>query len=182
MTAEEGRHAPGPPPWEERWWFDFAGSGWGGYVRLAFRPWEGVAWYWAAVAGADRSLVALRAHDVPIPSRGTDIRGQGVWSAVICETPMEHWSVGLESFGAVFEDPTEAAGEERGDVVPFGLELEWTSSASSVAAPDGYGQWCDVFGEVLIGESRPGVSVVNALCRSADGWGWRSLWTSPGTL
>jgi hypothetical protein len=138
-------------------------------VRLAFRPWERTAWYWAAVVGPAQPLLAVRAHDVAIPSRGTEIRARGVWSALICETPMEHWSVGLESFGAVFADPWEAAGAERGDVVPFGLDLEWEGSGA-VALEAGYGQWCSVHGDVLIGD----------VAIAVDASGWRAHeWGAP---
>jgi hypothetical protein len=172
VATIERRHAPGEAPWEERWWFDFAApdGSVGGYVRLALRPWEGVAWYWAAVVGAGRPLVALRAHDVRIPATGTEIRASGVWSALTCESPMEHWSVGLESFGASFTDPLRAWGDERGDVVPFGLDLEWESSRAALEIEEGYGQWCAVHGDVLIGDERVDI----------DGSGWRDhTWGPP---
>jgi hypothetical protein len=144
------RHAPSPGPWEERWWFDFttpAPDPWGGYVRLAYRPFENTAWYWAAVVGAlDMPLVARRTHDLPIPARGTEVRGDGLWAALTAETPGEHWSVGLECFGVAYDDPAEAARSERGDVVPLGLDLEWEAT--------GFDQWCTVHGDVLIGDHR----------------------------
>lgn len=101
-------------------------------------------------------LVALRADDVAIPARGTEIRADGVWACLTCEEPLVHWSVGLESFAVAYDDPLEGWRSERGDVVPFGFDLEWTASAPAVHTPpgDGYGQWCDVEGEVLIGDQR----------------------------
>jgi hypothetical protein len=161
-ARHERRHVPpgDRADWQERWWLDFAGSAGSpaGYVRLSYHPAEGVAWFWAAVVVEGRPLVAVRAHDVRIPRLGTEIRTDGVWASLTCESPLEHWSVGLESFGAAFEDPLEAWGGERGDVVPFGLELEWESvePALPASAPgaSGYGQWCAVHGDVLIGEER----------------------------
>jgi len=139
---------------------DFAGpaDSTAGYVRLSYHPADGVAWFWAAVVTEDRPLIAVRAHDVRIPRLGTEIRTDGVWASLICETALEHWSVGLECFGAAFEDPLEAWGGERGDVVPFGLDLEWEGEeparSASTLGGAGYGQWCGVHGEVLIGEDR----------------------------
>ena len=256
MLADERRHPPAGRTWEERWWFDFVAlpevspeasprRPWGGYVRLAFR-WEHdrqVAWYWAAMVGTEHGLVAVRADDLRVPARGTEVRGDGVWAALTCETPGDHWSLGLECFGAAFEDDLEAWGAERGDVVPFGLDLEWEATGPIVAyANHGYDQWCEVHGEVLIGDDRlpvaglgsrehawgapqtppsfraaiagrpvahressasvawtpfperaavddlevrpvqvspvavPDARVVNALCRSEDGFGWVSWW------
>jgi hypothetical protein len=123
-------------------------------VRLAYRQPDAVAWFWAAVVGAEQVLVALRAHDIPIPVRGTEIRSDGVWAALICETAGEHWSVGLESFAVALDDPLEAWRGERGDVVPFGLDLEWEAADAPTATADGYDQWCTVHGEVLIGDDR----------------------------
>jgi len=151
-AADERRHPAG----DESWWFDFAAAdgSLGGYLRLAYRPVDRVAWCWAAVVGEDRPLVSLRAHDVRIPARGMEVRADGVWASLACETPMEHWSVGLESFGAAMDDPLEAWGEERGDVVPFGLDLEWEATEPAVGGAGRYGQWCTVHGEVLIGDER----------------------------
>jgi hypothetical protein len=93
-----------------------------------------VAWWSAGFVGAGWPLVAVRADDVRIPARGTEIRTDGLWASVTRRTVM------MEAFGAVFEDPMEAWGEERGDIVPFGYDLEWD---------DG-----EVHGEVLIGDAR----------------------------
>lgn len=161
-AADEYRHVPGPGEWEERYWFDVATCDLGVYARLALRPFEGVAWWWAALVRPGESLVAVRAHDVRIPAAGTEIRTDGIWACVTCETPLEHWSVGLEAFGAAFDDPMEAWGSERGDLVPFGLDLEWEAIGSPGETDDGYDQECEVHGEVLLGTERIDVA--------AHGW------------
>lgn len=119
-------------------WFEFASRPdepvYGGYASLEFRPDERVAWWSAAFVGAGWPLVAVRAHDVQIPARGSDLRTDGLWASVTDRT------VAMEAFGAVLEDPAEAWGEERGDIVPFGFDLEWD---------DG-----EVTGEVLLGNQR----------------------------
>jgi hypothetical protein len=133
------------------WWFDF----WaptetaGGYAFLHFRPDENVAWYWAAFTNDAWPLVAVRAHDIRLPKAGRDIRTDALWASITDET------VAMEAFGAVFEDPFEAWGDERGDVVPFGFDLEWDGE--------------EVHGEVLVGEDRIDVAMRGS--RSA-GTGW----------
>ncbi|MEA2971958.1 MAG: hypothetical protein QOG82_416 [Actinomycetota bacterium] len=168
--ADEGRHQPEPGRhWEEAYGFDFAAADGsvGGYVRLGVRPGDGVAWYWAAVVGPDRPLVLVRDHDVPLPrGRSLEVRTSGLWADHTCETPLEHWTVGLEAFGVALDDPREAFGGERGDLCALGMDLEWESAADDVrpAPGGGYEQSCTVHGEVLVGAERLEV----------DGTGWRT--------
>lgn len=160
--GDERRHPPGRgPDWEESWYLDFV-SGDGslaGYVRLALRPGEGTAWFWAAMTGGGPRLVTLRDHEVPPPSGpGLEVRASGLWTELVCETPLDHWSVGLEAFGVAVEDPLEAWGQERGDPWAIGLDVEWEASAPcspwSGAGPAGYAQACAVHGDVLVGDRR----------------------------
>ncbi len=71
------------------------------------------------VAWQGRWLV-LREDDAPPAVDGT-VRTNGLWLSVVCETPGEHWSVVLESFALAVDDPD----DERGDLVPLGLDVEW---------------------------------------------------------
>ncbi len=138
-----------------------------GFVRLALRPNERVAWYWAYLAGRDRDLVVVRDHEVELPSgRALEVRGPGLWAQITCETPLDHWSMGLEASGVGLDDPTESWRGEWGQPVPLGLDLEWeaTASAAPLGEADGYGQPSVVHGEVLLGPATLEV----------DGTGWRS--------
>jgi hypothetical protein len=171
VPADERRH----PGADECWRFDFAtpAGDLAGYARLAYHPGERTAWWWAAFVHSGRPLVAIRAHDVPIPPRGTDVRTDGLWASLHCETPLDHWSVGLECFAAAYDDPEEAGRSERGDVVPFGLDLEWeaTGDPTDRAEGRGYGQWCAVHGEVLVGDDRV---TVDAPGHREHRWGERA--------
>ena len=173
--ADERRHSPGPGAgWEESWYFDFVTTDGhlGGFVRLALRPGEGRAWYWAYVAGRGRAVVAVRDHDVELPrGRALEVRSAGLWAELTCETPLDHWSAGLEAFAVALDDPTEAWRGERGDPVPLGLDMEWEATGGAGAVPGGYAQPSAVSGEVLVGSERIAV----------DGRGWRThLWGVAG--
>jgi hypothetical protein len=88
-------------------------------------------------------VIVVRDDDVPAPRR-TDvlvIRAEGLWAELLCETPGEHWSIGLEAFGVRFDSEAEAATSDRGERVPVGFDLEWET-------PD------RVVGEVLVGRTR----------------------------
>jgi hypothetical protein len=141
-------------------WFDFAtaDASLGGCVRLARDVTGGRAVYWACVVGDGRPLVTVRDDDVPLP-RGTtlEVRTSGLWSAIHTETPGEHWSVGLEAFALSLDDPTDAWGDERGDLVPLGFDLEWEATS-----PGGVVNACLVTGEVLVG--------TEAITIDAFGW------------
>jgi hypothetical protein len=126
------------------------------------------AWWWAGAVGLGPPLVALRVPDAPLPRRGTTVRTDGLWAALECEEPLVHWSVGMECFGVAYDDPWEAARSERGDVVPFGLDLSFVTSSLSWSGDDAYGMWCDVIGEVLLGDSRFSVDTMGA---RAHAWG-----------
>ncbi len=173
VPGDEGRHRldPGQPEWEESWDLEFhtAEAELAGYVRLTLRPGRQVAWFWAALVGRGRPLVTVVDHELRLPAPGSpslDLRAEGLWTSLTCETPLEHWSVGLEAFGVALDDPTEAYRSGRGDRTALGLDLEWetTGGAHHHPHPDGYHLPCQVHGEVLVGPEVLGV----------DGWGGRS--------
>jgi hypothetical protein len=172
--ADERPHRPGTDPdWEESWQFDFVtrDGSLGGFVRLALRPGEGSAWYWAYLAGPHRSVVVVRDHELAVPpARTLEVRGPGLWAQVICETPLDHWSAGLEAAGVALDDPAEGLRGERGDPVPLGLDLEWEATGSPAPEQVGYAQPATVHGEVLLGAQRLDVE--------ASGF-WAHRWGAP---
>ncbi len=174
---DERRHQPEPERgWEESWSFDFvSGEGaFGGFVRLGLQPGRGRAWYWAYLARPGQPVVVVRDHDVEGPrGRVLEVRGDGLWAQLICETPFEHWSAGLEAFAVAIDDPARAWGDERGDPTALGLDLEWEMQAPACSVPQpGYVQPATVHGEVLVGAERLAV---------ADGVGWYThAWGPPG--
>ncbi len=158
--ADEGRHAVPPGQsagWEESWYLDFAAAdgALAGYVRIGLHPADGQAWFWAGVVGGGPALVTVRDHEVPPPSgRSLEVRASGLWSEFVCETPLDHWSVGMEAFGVALDDPLEAWRGERGEPWALGLDVEWEALAACLAFPGGYRQPCAVHGDVLVGSER----------------------------
>lgn len=121
----------------------------------------------------DHDPVVVVEFDVPIPTKGWEIRASGLWADHVCETPMEHWSYGLEAFGLAIDDPGELLGDALGDRVPLGWELEFEARAPAQAtgADDRYGQIGSVHGLLL----------EKSMTTEVDGYGVRSHWwgTSP---
>lgn len=158
--------APVPPSvWERRhpdhaetWAFDFTvpDASLAGFVALTFLPRLRVAWYWAGLVGAGRPYLLVRDQELTLPRRpaAREVRGEALWAAINCETPHEHWSLGLEAFGVSLADPDEALGAERGDRTGLGLDLEWEATGPVVGGEGDYEQPCQVHGEVLVGTGR----------------------------
>jgi hypothetical protein len=97
----------------------------------------------AQVVVPDVGVIVVRDDDLAPPKREDllVVRGEGLWAELLCETPGEHWSFGLEAFGVRFDDEAEAAISDRGERIAVGFDLEWET-------PD------RVVGEVLVGRAK----------------------------
>lgn len=164
--AWERRHPAVP----ESWSFDFVApdGSLGGFVGLTIWAAPKRAWYWAALVGRHRPYLLVRELEVAAPRSpaSREIRADGLWADVICETPHDHWTLGLEAFGVALDDPEEALGAERGDRTGLGLDLEWEAAAPVAGGEGDYGQACTVHGEVLIG----GGGHVETVAFEGTGW------------
>jgi hypothetical protein len=165
QPSDDHRRPAGPEPWwADAWEIDFAApdGGVGGFVRLALLPAQGVAWWWTGLLTP--RLVAVRDHEVPLPRAGLEVRADGLWGELVCETPLEHWSIGLEAFGLAYDDPADAWGDEWGERLPVGLDLEWEATAEPGGIPPAgpspgpvgvsFCQPGRVHGEILVGPDR----------------------------
>lgn len=128
-------------------------------------PIQGRAWYWAALARPGEALVTVTATDLILPRSSLELRGPGIWADQVCETPLEHWSYGLECFAVEIDGTDSMRGPDRipppgshvepwGDRVAFGLDLEWELDAEPQPTGDGFAQTGLVHGEVLLESAR----------------------------
>ena len=126
----------------KRWSLEFADDrGITGSLTLTVD--DASATFHAQLTVPDVGVIVVRDDDVARPRRDDllVIRAEGLWAELLCETPDEHWSFGLEAFGVRFDDEAEAATSDRGERVPVGFDLEWET-------PD------RVVGEVLVGRAK----------------------------
>src|SRR3954470_9026339 len=94
-----------------------------GEVELVL-PDNGPVRYSAVFSGlaAGSGFVVVRDDAVPRPrGRALEVRADGLWTEMTCETRDEHWSFGLEAFGLRVDDPDETIGER----IAVGYDLEW---------------------------------------------------------
>lgn len=154
--VDEHPHDPVGAGWSETWSFDFvsADGDLGGWV--AFTRFGDHAWYQVALAGPRRQLLTVLDHQVPFRSNPMEVRTTGLWADHTCETPLDHWTLGLETFALGVDDPRELHGRQHGDNVALGFDLEWETDGPVVehaqrAGVTGYELGCRVYGEVLVG-------------------------------
>ena len=147
-------------PSDEAWGFEWGtADGNGGFVRLAFHRSARVAWFWAYLLRPGTGPVVVRDHEVTLPrGRALEIRADALWSELVCETPGEHWSIGLEAFGVRLDRPGEGLTGEIGERIALGFDFEWETTgdpfSSEVAGAVYEEQPGVVHGEILLGRDR----------------------------
>ena len=170
-SGDEAPHEPsdaGDATWQESWWFDFVDpSGVRGEVRLAFSRRVGRRRGGRVSIVPDIGLVVVRDDELSLPRRAGSlvVRGDGLWVDLLCETPFEHWTIGMEAFGLLVDDIADDVGER----IPVGLDLEWEVREGTTAGVDaadavdgvppgyeqaGYEQAGTMRGEVLVRDAR----------------------------
>ena len=168
---DEYRHAPDAEPlWNESYYMDWFSEdlSLGGYTRIGFYPNLDRIWYWACLVGPDRKLVTVIDHSVPLPRSDSslEVRHDSLWADHAIETPLEHMSLNLESFAVQLDDPADVYRDCRGEIVPFGFELDFFTDRAGYLWPPLTSRYeipCRVHGQISIGdETIP-----------FDGWGQR---------
>jgi hypothetical protein len=165
-AAWERRH----PGADETWAFDFfsdPGSV-AGFASLAVLTTAGVAWFWAGLVGDGRPYLLVRDLEVTPPRLpgSREVRAEGLWADVNCETPFEHWSLGVEAFGVAMDAPDDALHGERGHRQALGLDLEWEAVDGLEGGEGGYRQPGTVHGQILVGGT-------DLETLAFEGHGWR---------
>jgi hypothetical protein len=120
-----------------------ADDGTRGSVSLTV-PESGPARYEVVLSGPalGPGVIVVRDDEVPPPrGRLLEVRAEGLWAEMVCETPGEHWGFGLEAFGLRYESEADAATSDVGERLPVGLDLEWETPGT-------------VRGELLVGRAR----------------------------
>lgn len=184
---------------------DYASSGWadvfeldffapdasfGGFVTMGLYPRSKRGWFWAVVVGDDRPLVIVVDDELPLPpAPNLEVRSSGIWTDLIPQVPLEHFTVGLEAFGVGIDDPEEVFKSLRGDRTPMGFDMEWETDGDGwPLLPSGFELPCRAHGEILLGHEEFDFDGLGTrrrwwgddARRSAPGM-WLSGWWDDGT-
>ena len=158
--------------WTEQWQFDFwsPDHDLGGWIHFTHNPLAKTGWYVAALIGTSRRLVLVVDPELRIEalSPSMEFRAEAIWAQHVCETPLSHWTIGLEAFGVTLDDPTDAMGNQWGKRTSVGLDLEWESNDDPQRTDEGFTQECVVNGEVLLDEE---TIVIHTRGRRRREWG-----------
>ena len=101
-------------------------------LRLTFWPNRGVGEFLAIRADPGERPVVLHDAELPVPDDRWEVRSSGIWVELVCETPLTHWSYGLEAFALIIDSPAQLVTSPVGDLVPMGWELEFESREAAV--------------------------------------------------
>ncbi len=82
---------------------------------------------WWPPAGAP---IVLHETGIRDDGRSWEFRHEGLWAELVCETPFEHWSYGLEAFALRLDDPEALLAEGYGERVPFGFEMDFVADTT----------------------------------------------------
>ena len=132
------------------WWADDASLG--GLIRLDVRPDLGRSAMLVGIVGRGRNPVVVLDHELALPAGALELRGSGVWLDLVCETPLDHWTVGLEAFGLAVDGAETITPTTVGERVAVGLDLDLDTVGAPVAAPGGLRFDLRVHGEVLVAD------------------------------
>jgi hypothetical protein len=179
-AADERSHAPGPQPlWGESWYFDFFApdGAYGGWVRAGLYPNLGVTWYHAFLVGRGRPTIAVAEYEAPLPVPGSlELRAHGLWADHICETPLDHWTLGNEAYALGVDDPADLyTAVPIGDHVPVSFDLEWETAGDAYhyVHTTRYEVPCTVHGEVAVGDER---LTLDGFGQRDHSWSVRDWW------
>lgn len=140
-----------------------------GLVRVDVRRDAGATRFVAAVSQPHRRNVVVVDHDLPPAIASFELRAPGIWTELVCERPLDHWTVGLEAFGLALDAEEVASPQSRGDRVPVGLDLDLDTVDAPLPVAGGFDVAVRVHGEVLVADARFDVDARGVRSRRWDG-------------
>lgn len=140
-----------------------------GVVRVDVRRAVGATRFLAAVLRPGADPVVVIDYDLPLARSSFEFRSSGVWTELICEEPLDHWTIGLEAFGLGLPADEIATPESFGDRVPIGLDLDLDTSAAPIGEGADFAIDVRVHGEVLVGTDAYELEATGVRRRRTDG-------------
>ena len=131
-------------------------------------------WYWSALARLERPLLHVTDFEVPARRDPFIVKGEQLWAEHLCESPMEQWSIGNETYASRLDDVEAALGDGYGMPTPIAFDVEWYATGAAVeldvsGGVAGYVQEGVVHGDLeVLGE--PTITVTEIPARRWHRW------------
>ena len=109
-----------------------------GLLRVSVRPSAGATWFLAVVHQQGAAPVVVLDWELPLVSNAFEFRAPGIWADLVCETPIEQWTVGLEAFGVAVDPDEVLTPSVFGDRTPVGLDLDVEAATAADDDDDGF--------------------------------------------
>lgn len=151
-----------------------------GLLRVSVRPSAGATWFLAVVHPRGATPVVVLDWELPLVSHAFEFRAPGIWTDLVCETPIEQWTVGLEAFGIAVEPTEPLRPDSVGERTAIGLDLDVEAATAPDEEDDGFAHEATVCGEVLLGTEAWEIDAVGTRRRRWDGRWPRSPVLTPG--
>jgi hypothetical protein len=136
------------------------------------------AWYWAAVAEVGGPLLHVTEFEVPVRSNPFIVKAEALWAEHVCDSPLEQWSIGNETYAAALADPQEALGRAYGVPTPIAFDLEWYATAAPAEITDGFEQAGVVHGAIDVA-GRPRIELIEVPAHRWRRWSATTLGPLP---
>ena len=139
-----------------------------------------MAWYWACLRGGPPLVTCSTTTWRPGGAGSLEVRAEGLWADHTVEVPFDHVTPVAKRSRWRTRRPRRGVRRgrrARGERVPLGLDLEWSTDGSAYAYPPGTTRYevpCRVHGEVLVGDER---IEFDGLGQRDHSWGVRDWWT-----
>jgi hypothetical protein len=172
MPDDEAERSPGEAVnWKEAHRLDavFPDNSSAVSLMVAKHPVQQRASFAAAYLRKGEAPIVLAEAEIERPRQRWELRASGLWADHICETPLEHWSYGLEAFALAIEEPGDLVDTGLGDRVPLGWELEFEHQYPAIwMGPDCYQQVGEAHGLIL---TKDGETEVAGVALRTHWWG-----------
>lgn len=155
-------------------------AGVAGVLRVAVRPSVGATWFLAVVHERGQEPVVVLDFELPLVSNAFEFRAPGIWTDLVCETPVEQWTVGVEAFGIAVDPSETLTPGSFGDRTPVGLDIDVEAATAPDEDDGGFVHDITVRGEVLVGANAYDVDATGVRRRRWDGGGPRLTPLPPG--
>jgi len=127
--------------------------------------------YWWCLVRSGEPLLHVVDWEIPARTEPGLAKGEQLWAEMLCEDPLEQWTIGNETTAVALDDPDDALGVAHGSPTPVACDIEWYAAGSTpTRIDDGFVQHGVAHGVIEVA-GRPPMIVEEWRCVR-----WRRWW------